>query len=523
MKHISKTIEEVLKKRKIDYFELLKQSKGEIIERLSVYHEELLYQNEELSRANENLKDTTDALQALFLETPIPILVLNTSGVITKLNSTASKLLKIKRLNKQKLTNYIHEDSQDDYYLFLKEIDKDPGKQHSISLDLSFSGHTYNVKLYANKESADKDSNLRCVLIDLTNEKKYQNTIEYLATHDQLTDCYNRHFFESYKQVFKKEQTYQKAIVYIDLNNLKLINDAFGHEIGDNTLKELVTLIRQKVSDKDVVCRVGGDEFVIFLLRRTKTQLRESIKELKENVNSLIISDFEVSSAVGYSLQSYKAQPIEEVIHLAEQNMYQEKIYASKSGKLKIVGSILSALYGKDPVEEHHSNRVSKLMFKFAQAIGYSEADQFRLRSAGMLHDIGKIAINYNLLQANRKLSHEEFEEIKRHPEIGYKILLSSRTEAVIAEAALMHHERIDGNGYPRGIPGNKISEAAKMLNICDSFDAMVSPREYKVRKSFEEAKQELVNCSNTQFDEKLVNTFIQEVYPNIEEVYQTI
>jgi len=134
------------------------------------------------------------------------------------------------------------------------------------------------------------------------------------------------------------------------------------------------------------------------------------------------------------------------------------------------------------------------------------------LKTVGLLHDIGKVAIDENILNKPGKLTNEEWEELKRHPEIGYRILSSANDMAEIAEYVLAHHERWDGTGYPKGLRGKQIPLKSRIIAIADAFDAMISERPYKNALSKDAAVKELINNAGIQFDPELVKIFIEEV-----------
>lgn len=131
---------------------------------------------------------------------------------------------------------------------------------------------------------------------------------------------------------------------------------------------------------------------------------------------------------------------------------------------------------------------------------------------AGLLHDIGKIAVDNNVLNKPGKLTDAEYEMIKRHPEIGYHILKSADEYTSISDYVLAHHERWDGTGYPRGLKGKEIPLAARIISVADVYEAMISERTYKEAISKEEAFNELRRCAGTQFDPDIVQVFCEEV-----------
>ncbi len=149
---------------------------------------------------------------------------------------------------------------------------------------------------------------------------------------------------------------------------------------------------------------------------------------------------------------------------------------------------------------------------KLAKALDFSDKDVHEMVSAGLLHDIGKIAIAEYLLNKPGRLTDDEMEEVRRHPEIGYRILSSVNDMAEMGDFVLYHHERWDGAGYPKGLTGEEIPVQARIISIADSFDAMTSERSYKVSMTKEEAIEELRRSAGTQFDPVMTRIFIEEV-----------
>lgn len=129
----------------------------------------------------------------------------------------------------------------------------------------------------------------------------------------------------------------------------------------------------------------------------------------------------------------------------------------------------------------------------------------------GLLHDIGKIAIDETILNKKERLTSEEWEAIKRHPETGWRILSSAGEFGELATYVLTHHERIDGEGYPLGLKGDSIPLQARMIAIADAYDAMTSERPYRAKLSIEEAAKELKTHASTQFDHELAQIFVEK------------
>ena len=167
--------------------------------------------------------------------------------------------------------------------------------------------------------------------------------------------------------------------------------------------------------------------------------------------------------------------------------------------------SLVSALEAKDPYTQQHSSRVTEYALQIARVMGCSEVENQKLNSSGPIHDIGKIGIHDSILNKTGKLTKDEFEQIKAHPQIGVNIIsplgLDPDEEAIIRN----HHERWDGKGYPDGLKGEKIPKLSRILFVADAFDAMSSNRAYRDALPFSTCLQELTENSGTQFDPEVV------------------
>jgi len=201
---------------------------------------------------------------------------------------------------------------------------------------------------------------------------------------------------------------------------------------------------------------------------------------------------------------------VQRAMKLAEDQMYQNKLFEASSRRSKTIDVVLSTLHEKNPREALHSRRVAEICVVMAQTMKMSASEIKKMRTAGLLHDIGKIGVREELLNKPGKLTPEEYTEICRHPEIGYRILNTAPNMLEISEIILSHHERWDGNGYPQGLAGNEIPLFSRIITIADAFDAMTSDRSYRKAMTSEYALDELKNGAGKQFDPELIEVFLQ-------------
>jgi diguanylate cyclase (GGDEF)-like protein/PAS domain S-box-containing protein len=343
---------------------------------------------------------------------------------------------------------------------------------------------------------------------------KAEQEKEYLLTHDQLTGLNTRIYFDEQIKQIDKDENLPISLINFDINGLIIINEAFGHEYGDEFIKFIAQTLKDVFNDESVISRVGGDQFTV-LLKNTSNKTAENLaKEVAARVKNQDIKGTQISIAHGIATKN-KDEEISKLFTISENNMYSNKIFESQSYRNNSIKSMIKAYHEKNPREEEHSKRVSILCEKFAEVLEMNYEDINKLKAISHLHDIGKIAIDEAILNKPGKLNDVEWETIKKHPEIGARIISTSHEYSVIADDILSHHERYDGNGYPRGIAGKDIPIRARMIAIIDSYDAMTSDRPYRKAMAKQEAIDEIVRCSGTQFDPDLVEVFIKKVIIN--------
>lgn len=339
-----------------------------------------------------------------------------------------------------------------------------------------------------------------------------EKKLEYLSYNDQLTGLYNRRFFEEELNRLDVERNLPITLILGDVNGLKLINDSFGHLMGDDLLKKVAEAIKKGCREDDIIARLGGDEFVVLLPKTDALQAEQIVKRIKTVAADEKIGSMDLSISFGFQTKTNAEETMREVFKKAEDYMYREKLFESPSMRGKTINAIINTLHEKNEREEQHSQRVSELSKSIGKAIGLTEREVQELKTAGLLHDIGKIAIDEKILNKPGKLTKNEWQEIKQHPEKGYRILSTVNDMSEIADYVLFHHERWDGKGYPKGLKGKEIPLMSRILSVADAYDAMTSSRSYRNKMDEEIAIEELRKNVNIQFDPEIVSVFIEKV-----------
>ena len=367
-------------------------------------------------------------------------------------------------------------------------------------------------KYFENVAYSPRFKQFAVIISDVTKRKQAEQQIGYLSYHDYLTGLYNRRFYEEELGRLDIPENLPITLIMADVNGLKLINDSFGHVMGDELLKKAAQLISETVPENSVVARLGGDEFIVIMPQTDIFQAVEVINDLKAKTSNEKIGAFEVSISFGYEIKETEGQDIQEIYKRAEDDMYRHKLYESTSIKNKTIELIMNTLYEKSSREMLHSQRVSEICKAIAVKMKLSKDAINQIGAAGLMHDIGKMGIDEKILNKEGHLNFEEWQEIQRHPEIGYRILSSSNEFSEMSKYVYQHHEHWDGKGYPQKLKKEEISIQARIIGVADAYDAMTCDRTYRKGLSQKEAVRELNKNAGTQFDPEVTRIFIEKV-----------
>jgi diguanylate cyclase (GGDEF)-like protein/PAS domain S-box-containing protein len=490
-----------------DEFAFIRKSINQLLGNIETYHQQLAKSREELRATLVSVGDgviTTDG-----------------KGLITFLNPVAEKLTgwslgDALEQPVEQVFKIVNEYSREEIVSPVRTVfEKDAIVElANHTLLLSKDGTERPVEDTAAPIKDASGLTMGCVLVfrDFSDRKEKQRRIEYLSYHDQLTGLYNRRYFEQALKQLHVSKTLPLSFIYADLNGLKIINDAFGHGSGDLIIQWVAELFLSECRADDIVARIGGDEFVILLPRTSKAEVEALVERLKDGAATKKYRDIDLSISFGWDTKEYLHQSALEVLRNAEDIMYQKKILSNASKRNGIIKSILHTLHVKCPREEAHSARVRDLCESIGAAYGLNSDDIKELITSGELHDIGKIAIDEIVLNKTEPLSDADWAQIRRHPETGYRLLGATNEFSAIAEYVLSHHERWDGNGYPRNLKGTEINWKARVIAVADAYDAMTSDRPYRLALSPETAANEIRSGAGKQFDPDIARVFIEKV-----------
>jgi len=328
------------------------------------------------------------------------------------------------------------------------------------------------------------------------------------AATDDLTGLGNRRALMSAleRQLPLANDARPLVLALFDLDGFKGYNDTFGHPAGDAVLARLGGALGRAVARRGTAYRMGGDEFGVLI--EPGSEVAQPILEAAASALSDRGEGFEVGCSYGSIVLPREATEIEEALRLADQRMYAAKNRGRRSAGRQSKDVLLRAMAERDPRLGAHIADVARLAEAVATRLGLPVDHVERVRHAAELHDIGKVAIPDAILHKPGPLDAHEWEFIRSHTVIGERIIAAAPDLEGVAVLVRSSHERFDGAGYPDGLGGTEIPLGARIVAVCDAFDAMVTNRSYRRGVAAEAAIAELRRCAGTQFDPVVVEAF---------------
>lgn len=391
--------------------------------------------------------------------------------------------------------------------------------------------------------SARRVQQLHGALVTAHRELQEQNSalnrantrLESLATTDPLTGLPNhRAFVAAIDQELKRSQRYARpcALLFLDLDHFKAINDGYGHPVGDAVLCEFADTAQSLLRDMDTLGRWGGEEFMVILPETETVGAQVIAERLRARVAAHAFragGGMRLTCSVGVASYPRDTEEREGLVTAADRAMYGAKklgrnqvraigdpailaLETDQPGSREdaaLVGTVeaLTVLIeARDSYTGEHTARVSALATRLALAHGLDTSQAYMVGLAGRLHDVGKVAIPDAILQKPARLSEEEFALMQRHTVVGGDVVSRVPSLRAIAPLIRAHHERWDGTGYPDRLAGEQIPLGARLIAVVDAYEAMTTDRPYQRARPRAWALAELRRCAGEQFDPALVD-----------------
>jgi diguanylate cyclase (GGDEF)-like protein/PAS domain S-box-containing protein len=447
---------------------------------------------------------------------PNVVMLLNTEGFISFVNQKAEIIMECPReqLLNRHFTEFLAPDDCDmviaNFQARLHGTERESPYEIEV---ISSTSRKIPVEIWPNLlyDAQGNVSGLLCMISDITNVKKTKEKLIYLSEHDILTGIYNRASFQNIVNDLQSNKVSPVGIIICDINGLKLINDTLGHQAGDKMIQTVGNILLKICNTRFYPARIGGDEFAVILPGASQEEMNTFLQTLHHEINIFNQSNdgLFLSLAIGSSMRHNPRHNLDIVIRTADNSMYRSKLFEQKSARNTILRTLTSALTMRDHMTEEHATRLKHLACGFGQRMNLSCEDLDYLTLLAVTHDIGKIGIPDEILFKDGPLDPDEWEIMRSHSEIGYRIAVESRELSGIAEYILYHHEHWNGEGYPMKLKGDQIPLICRILAIIDAHDAMTNDRPYRRAMSPKEAIEQLLADKGIKYDPDILEEYI--------------
>jgi diguanylate cyclase (GGDEF)-like protein/PAS domain S-box-containing protein len=461
-------------------------------------------------RAEHALKESEKKYSSYIENAPYAVFVVDEKGQYIEANNAASIITGYSReqLLEMTIRDITAEESMNEAMRCFTSM-LDTGK---LSTELKYLHKDGSIRWWTVDAVKISENRFLGFSIDITSKKQAEEELTFQSRHDYLTGLYNRRYYETELKRLDVESQLPLSVITGDINGLKLINDAFGHAEGDKIIIESAMIIEGCCRQGDILARTGGDEFGIIMPRTDSATALEVLQNIQSALKKFDSeNNFEMyqhSVSLGYATKEKIEEDIMYILKTAEDNMYQRKLLEANSVHSTIVASIKAAMFEKSHETEEHAERLVTLSKAIGMALNLSQVELDKLELLATLHDIGKVGVKDYILTKPGKLSESEWAEIKRHPEIGYRIAMTSPELVPVAEGILCHQEWWNGSGYPKGLCGESIPLLSRIIAVVDAYDAMTNDRPYRKAMEPAVAIEIIRENAGTQFDPKIAEIF---------------
>lgn len=343
---------------------------------------------------------------------------------------------------------------------------------------------------------------------ELETELRGENAkLEVFHKYDKLTGVFSRAYYEERLREILEKKEYPIVIISGDMNNLKLCNDVFGHQHGDKTLRTLGEILRKEAKDEYIIGRCGGDEFCIAIPHGRMEQAEEYCKRV-HSACLTVDAMLPPSISLGCFLMESDAIPLEYAVRKAEEAMYNAKMKRKRSENIH--RDIMEVLYRKQYISEKQISILAKRIGRFGEFLGLDEYAIHVLKLAARLQDVGLIGVPEAIVKKETPRTAEEYQQLAKHTEIGYRLARLYDESLPAAEIILQSHECWFGKGYPNRLKGKEILHSARVLYMVGTYSHWIAPKPTGSNMEPRAARMRLQDEAGKMFDPELVDKFLQ-------------
>ncbi|MCB0878084.1 MAG: diguanylate cyclase [Thermoleophilia bacterium] len=355
------------------------------------------------------------------------------------------------------------------------------------------------------------------------------------ASRDPLTQLRNHRYFQEAlaAELYRCSRTGElTTIAIIDLDDFKAVNDTYGHQEGDAVLIRTAHALTSTLRPYDLPARLGGEEFGVIFPSTAPEEAKLVMDRIMQVLESAGPNSTVQTFSGGIASFPIHAQDQSTLYQLADSSAYAAKMNGKKhtvvfdpgkvanvdeddrvntrerDAQLKAARTLVQTVDMIEGFGNEHSENVGRISAQIAQAMGCEDSFSQQMYLCGLLHDVGKLGLEQSLMQKAGRLTPEEFEQVKRHPDLSAQIVMNAGL-GDIASWVRHHHEHWDGSGYPLGLQGHDIPLGSRIVLVAEAFDVMTSDRPYRQAMSLHDATQELLRGAGSRFDPDVVGALV--------------
>ena len=475
--------------------------------------------NEGIEEINSQLNSSKDKLQLILDSTVEGIYGMDREGVCTFINQSGLKILGYtsqEDLLGKNMHTQIHHSHRNgevmpvDQCKILKSINE--GKPAYVNDEVFWrkDGSFFDVEYDSHPQQENGEIVGAVVTFnDITEKRKIEREIQYLSFHDPVTDLYNKTFFQEELKRLDVERNLPISVIVGDINGLKLTNDILGHEAGDELIRAAAQTMKEVCRADDIIARTGGDEFTVLLPSTSLQEAKKIGERIKENIEAKKINMFKGSISIGCAMKTEAGESIDEVLNRADKRMYLDKTLNNNTVSKDQLENLMISLHERSQREKTHAEETARISGLIGKSLNLRPEIIKRLKDAAYYHDIGKIILSDDILTKKGELTEDEQIEMEQHPIAGYRILNLFNETVNIAEIVFAHHERWDGNGYPKGLKGIEIPVLSRIISVSEAYDFLT--RDKNGRKlTREEAIRQIESEAGSRFDPMVTRALVR-------------
>lgn len=383
------------------------------------------------------------------------------------------------------------------------------GASVELPLNVRDERHYYNLDFRELRDSRDYVIGHMYIFHDITALRDIYNEFENELTKDPVTGLYSERVLNIRMREMDVNDNLPLCIAVMDINGLGMVNDMFGMDEGDRMIKFCNEVLHTQLRVEDFVATVDC-ETVIIMPCMTEEHAVAKMNLVKKLIGYQVDFPIPVSVEFGVAEKRDNMVLIEDVLKEARASMRCKKLLVPESSRAFVVNTLTAYADKLGINSPERRARVRNDVREIAWRLGLSDEMRARAELTAMLQGIGMITVSDRIISKKGKLTDDEWADVRLHPLKGYYILNSNPELEGVASYVLAQNERWDGTGYPNGLKGEEIPLLARIVTVADTFEVMTHDTSYRKAKSKEEAMEELVKCSGTQFDENIVNIYLE-------------